>query len=196
MPVIRVFYAVSYYSDCGVPQIFCQYNANCYGHAGDSEFIIAEVASYGGRWALRRVTLSAHWNSDGTDQGVTYGSGDLEYGGDINSTNPVIWVAEGKHANYRSQAVCNGGAFFFLDRCDDPGALVAVEVLSDANLGNSGIEPGQSQIIFGEIGSRTGRPGNENFWSTTYFFLGWWNRAESTASDTTAYGKSLEFFGF
>ncbi|MDQ3135854.1 MAG: hypothetical protein M3Q76_13825 [Acidobacteriota bacterium] len=39
-------------------------------------------------------------------------------------------------------------------------------------------------------------PENENFWSTTYFFLGWWNRAENTASNTTAYGKSLEFFGF
>lgn len=196
VPVIRVFYAISYYTDCGVPNIYCQYNSNCYGHVGDSEFIIAEVSTNGAKWVLRRATLSAHWNSDGSDDGVIYAAGDLEFDGDGSSSRPVIWVAEGKHANYRSQAHCEGGAFFNLDRCDTPGSRLEVEVLPNANLGNSGNEPGQSQIIFGNVGSRTGRPGNENFWSTTYFFLGWWNRPENTASNTTAYGKSLEFFGF
>ena len=192
-PVIRVFYAVSYYSDCGVPNIYCQYNANCYGHVGDSEFIIAEVAAYAGRWALRRVTLSAHWNSDGTDQGVTYAAGDLEYGGDINSTNPVIWVAEGKHANYRSQATCEGGAFFNLDRCDTPGIRLELDVLQNANLGNSRVD---QRIIDGPVVSRFARPGNENFWSESYFFLGWWSRAEHASTNTTPYGVSLRFFDF
>jgi len=103
---------------------------------------------------------------------------------------------EHRHRVPGNPGVCNGGAFFFLDRCDDPGALVAVEVLSDANLGNRGREVPQEQIIFGLVGSRAGRQGTEDFWSESYLFLGWWNRAEHDNSDTTPYGVALRFFGF
>ncbi|MBA3404704.1 MAG: hypothetical protein H0U13_08485 [Gemmatimonadaceae bacterium] len=192
-PVIRVFYAISYYSDCGVPNIYCQYNANCYGHAGDSEFVIVEVSANGTRWILRRATLSAHWNSDGTDDGVTYAAQDLEFGTDATFSKPVMWVAEGKHANYRSRATCEGGAFFNLDRCDTPGIRLELDVLQNANLGNSRVD---QRIIDGPVVSRFARPGNENFWSESYFFLGWWSRAEHASTNTTPYGVSLRFFDF
>lgn len=188
VPVIRIFYALSYYFDCGSPSSFCP--TQCESHPGDSEFIIAEVVSYGDRWILKRATLSAHFNSDAGTPMDTYAGEDLEYGGARQQTNAVIWVALGKHANYRSKAVCDAGMFYY-DTCDSPGVRPYLEVLPDANLGRD-----QDQII-DEVGSRIFRPGVERYWGPNdYYFLGWWDRSEASASNTTAYGKLLRYFDF
>ncbi|MBA2686540.1 MAG: hypothetical protein H0U64_00425 [Gemmatimonadaceae bacterium] len=192
-PVIQVFYAISYYSDCGSPSLLCP--AQCYGHFGDSEFIIAEVtpsnypASDGVQWVLKRVTLSAHWNADGTDDGDVYSSTDLEYGIAAPYSNPLIWVALGKHANYRSKAVCDAGLVYY-DTCDSPGARVGLDVLSTANVG----QRGTSQQLIDQVGSRAGQPGTEWYWTENNPFLGW--NPRSSGGDTTAYGRILRFFGF
>lgn len=133
---------------------------------------------------LRYVTLSAHWQAESYDGADTYAASDLDY---APTANPLVWVANGKHANYRSQAVCDAGAFYY-DTCDHPGARLPLEVLLSANLGES------NHNILNGVGSRIGAAGFEWYWDVTKPFLGWFPRSQG--GDTTPYAQSLIFFGF
>lgn len=188
-PVIKIFYAISYYKDCGSPNPSCVIPA-CGDHEGDSEFIIVEGKSNGSTWVLKRATLSAHFNVDAGGPVDTYDGHDMEYTGSVYLGRPFIWVALDKHANYRSQSVCDAGQWYY-DTCDRPGSRPIIEVLSSANLGRD------QDLIIDEVGSRAGRPGIERYWGpNSYFFLGWYDRYAARSSDTTAYGRLLRFFGF
>lgn len=193
-PVITIFYAISYYYDCGSPLPVCPIS-RCDPHDGDSEFIVLEVSTVdyptydGPHWMLKRATLSTHYASryDGAN---TYAAGDLEYGNAAQYSNPLIWSASGKHANYRSQSVCDAGGFS-TDNCDRPLFRVALETRPDANLGSYA-----NQLIT-YVGSRAGSPGVEYMWSTSatvYPFLGWYPRSDG--GDATPYGKILQDFNF
>lgn len=197
-PVIQVFYAIGYYYDCGCPCPGCRIYTGCASHFGDSEFIVLEVstADYptydGPNWLLRYATLSAHygtlWNSTGT-----YAGSDLSYGIATTFSNPFVWVAEGKHGNYRSQSVCDAGSES-TDNCDSPGQRVGLEVLPEANLGSF---YNQSNA---RVASRVGGPysGTEHMWSTDNAsgdgFLGWFPR--SYGAGETPYGQLLINYGF
>ncbi len=115
-PVIQIFYAISYMYDCGP-----------FGHRGDSEWIIEEVGPSNlsppnGPWALKYATLSAHWGDPGwIDNTAGYAARDLEDAqGSPGFGPPRIWVSSGKHANYRTQSVCNGHWGGFQENCDSP----------------------------------------------------------------------------
>ncbi|MEO6863863.1 MAG: hypothetical protein ABI229_00285 [Gemmatimonadaceae bacterium] len=192
-PVIAIFYAISYHYDCGSPSPFCP--TQCAGHLGDSEFIVEEVttADYPNsdvHWYLKYATLSAHYGSQANSTG-TYAGADLTYGAAAPGSNPFVWVAEGKHSNYRSQEVCDAGAYYF-DNCDRPGTRVGLEVLPSANLGSL------SNQLNPFVASRVGGvySGVEHMWSTdpTDGFLGWYPR--SLGQGETPYGKLLKDFGF
>ncbi len=111
--VILIFYAISYIYDCG-PN----------GHRGDTEWIILEVGpstnpSYA-PWSLKYGTLSAHWGTY-IDQTAGYAAQDLEDAeGSPGFGAPRIWVARGKHANYRTQTSCNTSGLWNWDNCDSP----------------------------------------------------------------------------
>lgn len=166
---VRIFYALAYYEDVD--------------HIADSEFIYIDVESVSGSnlWATKRVFLSAHWHSfeinwgDRSDE-VLIGN----IGGwvdDILAARPEVWVAKGKHANYRSKSVCNQVIpLLYTDQCGhtiwDPFATILaqdVEVLASANLGSRGthlIDCVQSRVwVFAY-------PGTECFW-TGDRFRGW-----------------------
>jgi hypothetical protein len=191
--VIVIFYAISYHYDCGSPSPECP--SDCGGHYGDSEFIVEEVSTtgyptYDGHWYLKFATFSAHYGSQANSTG-TYAGSDLEYGVAAPSSNPFVWVAEDKHSNYRSQAVCDAGAYYF-DNCDRPGTRVGLEVPSNANLG------AQNRQLNAFVGSRVGGiySGTEHMWSLslTDGFLGWYPR--SFGQGETPYGKLLNNYGF
>lgn len=186
-PVIKIFYAISYYRDCGSPSLFCIHRV-CEPHTGDSEFIIVEAGRNGPVWQLRRASLSAHFNVDGSDPIDTYSGGNLEYAGDYLG-RPTIWVALGKHANYRSQSACDAGQGYW-DTCDSPGSTAAIEILEAANLGRDGVRR------IRDVGSRAGYPGIENYWSEDLSFRGWAVRSYAVGDPPTPYGKVLRFFGF
>ena len=186
-PVIKIFYAISYYVDCGSPNTHCVI-AICGPHTGDSEFIIVEAARNGPVWQLRRASLSAHFDVDGSDPIDTYSGGNLEYAGDYLG-RPTIWVALGKHSNYRSQSTCDAGVWY-LDTCDSPGSSAVIEVLATANLGRR-FDPLVDQAL-----SRAGYPGVEYYWSEYDAFRGWAHRLQVVGPAPTPYGKVLRFFGF
>lgn len=124
LPLLRIAYLPAYYLDCGTPRdqlsaCFDFLGANfCNGHTGDSELIIidARFDASSQHWVTQRVFLSAHcgqitggncgWRSPSQFQWVD----GRRFGA------PVVWVAEGKHANYPSGGTCNNGAFT-MDEC-------------------------------------------------------------------------------
>lgn len=192
-PVIAIFYAISYHYDCGSPRPDCP--VDCAGHYGDSEFIVEEVSTteyptYDAHWYLKYATLSAHYGSQANSTG-TYAGTDLEYGAAAPYSNPFVWIAEGKHSNYRSQAVCDAGAYYY-DNCDRPGTRLGLEVLPGANLGSL------SNQLIGTVGSRVGGiySGAEQMWSRdpANGFLGWYPR--TFGQGETPYGQLLWNFGF
>ncbi|MGH7721086.1 MAG: hypothetical protein ACREON_19840, partial [Gemmatimonadaceae bacterium] len=186
----RIFYAISYREDGGIPI------GGFFAHQGDSEWIIIEVNTdephNPGVWVVKRATLSAHWGapSDGT---ATYAGEDLEYA-DVYLGRPVIWVAEDKHANYRSQSVCDAGAFY-TDACNHGGDRgETVEVLPFAT-GNLGQGPNRGVILIDCIGSRRGFPRTECFWTEPEKFRGWL-ATDPNDGGAGPYHLSLTFFGF
>lgn len=185
---VRIFYALGYYEDKD--------------HIADSEFIFIDVESVAGSqlWATQQVFLSAHWHSfepnwgDRSDliaRGAYNGWVDDHFGG-----RPEVWVAKGKHANYRSKSVCNQSfPLLFSDQCGqailDPGATILaedVEVLDSANLGSRGTP------LIDCVASRVGgfaHPGTECFW-TGDRFRGWY----IMPGGVTEYEYPLDASGF
>jgi len=123
-PLIRIAYLPAYYLDCGTPRDQLSACLDflglsfCDGHTGDSEFIIVDArfdhASQ--HWVTRRVFLSAHCGE------ITGGACGWRSPGEFQWVNgqalgaPVVWVAEGKHANYPTASACNDGALS-MDEC-------------------------------------------------------------------------------
>ncbi|MEO7216782.1 MAG: hypothetical protein ABI026_01175 [Gemmatimonadaceae bacterium] len=192
-PVIQVFYAIGYHYDCGCPGL--NGLPDCGPHYGDSEFIVMEMRPDGPDphlWMLRYATLSAHYGTRLNSTG-TYWRYDLEYDNAPGGSMPVVWVSEGKHGNYRSQAVCDAGAAYF-DNCDHPLQQVWLEASADANLGSRYYR--QNEYTYSRVGGAY--TGQEHMWSldnsTDDGFLGWWPR--SYGSGERPYGSLLENYGF
>jgi hypothetical protein len=150
---------------------------DCGPHFGDSEFIVMEMRPEGSdphRWMLQYATLSAHYGTQANSTG-TYWRGDLQYDNAPLYTMPVVWVSEGKHGNYRSQDVCDAGAYSF-DNCDHPLAQVWLVADANENLGSSSVQ------LINDVYSRDGGPytGEEHMWATDvssgWGFLGWFPR--------------------
>jgi hypothetical protein len=184
---ISVFYALSYYVDCGMQVVWCY---GCESHTGDSEFIMLELepSPYypAGSWRVRNATLSSHWHSQ-YDATATYAGPDLQYGNESYLGRPVVWVAEGKHGNYRSSAVCDAGALY-TDNCDRNSIGPAVEVLPWRNLGRLG-----APLVLGAVGSVNGQPGLEDFWYGQ-IFNGW--QGNISGGGSTGYGTILTWANY
>ncbi|HWL39899.1 MAG TPA: hypothetical protein VNO75_06640 [Gemmatimonadaceae bacterium] len=210
--VIVIFYALSYVYDCGPP--FTCPNSDpmgwCDTHRGDSEFLILEVGRYSDParpWALKYATLSAHWGASG-DNTAGYAAQNLEDAiGSPGFGAPRIWVSKGKHANYRSQIVCNSSGFWNTDDCGQPNGLFT-EVFADTdttalrNLGNRSFpfRGGLHNPVpdRGSLGATPTPPNGhvEWFWEnpTTLGFCGWSYYQSGPCS--TRYSKSLEAYRF
>ncbi len=195
--VILIFYAMSYVYDCG-PAFSCGNSIpRCDTHRGDSEWIIAEVGRYSSStrpWALKFATLSAHWRSD-NNQTAGYQADDLEDAeGSPGFGAPRIWVAEDKHANYRSQSVCGGSGFINFDNCDNPDGLYhTLDVAAAYNLGRLFIP------FIGALASpvydRHSNNGNrEYYWVEGARFCGW--SYYTSGSCSGPYHESLTAYGF
>jgi hypothetical protein len=188
----------------GSPNPFC---SGCEAHRGDSEFIILEVTHLGlGHWVLSYATLSAHWGAmgDGTSR---YAWSALQFP-DTLQARPRIWVAEDKHANYRSQSVCDAGAYY-TDTCDrnsdNTGWGNSIEPTSSLgpwspyvmrNLGNSGVmvfvAGPVSRHLLDCTTSSQAYPGTECFWTGATFYG--WQPPDDDGS--TPYSTSMVYFGF
>lgn len=148
---VSVFYFMGYHDDAQ--------------HRGDTEFVILDLSADGG-WHVSRVFTSAHWRSGG-DSSEDSGGANFTY---YDDGRPFIYVAEGKHANYRTDWECDGGSVLGWDTCDEPFTDEDVEVLSDRNLGDV-----QHPLINCVSISSSFYLGTECFFEPGDKFLGWWD---------------------
>ncbi|HEY0969379.1 MAG TPA: hypothetical protein VGE02_00210 [Gemmatimonadales bacterium] len=187
--LIKIFYALGYHKDTGDPSL------GLYAHEGDSEFIVLTVhEAENARWVLDDATLSAHYGSDVNATG-TYWAGDLEFRFEYRG-RPLVWVAQDKHANYRSKAVCNASPQWWAptDTCEYEYRASDVELYPWSNLGQSWApRPAAGGCTSSHYpGLYGGRPGIECFWSNWNFFAGW----SGKESSATAYHYLFTAFGF
>jgi hypothetical protein len=202
---IQVIYAIAYLADGG------DWAFQFTDHEGDSEFIITEVKNVtGSTWGITDVTLSAHF---GAEEGVDplYQSGadsyywdDLEWPG---VPYPRIWASLGKHANYRSNTVCDWGGGGF-DDCS--GAYVGTQIpaLASRNLGNYynrpvGSRSPSTQLVNCTTWEETPYPapfygsyriGDECFWNTSPDGFAGWHSINYT--DAAPYRRILSIYEF
>jgi hypothetical protein len=197
---VKVAYLLGYYRDAGSDAYICNlppplWHSSCEGHNGDSETIILEVyySVDTSHWILWKAKYSQH-----TGYGV-YSKGLSAYPTKLHfpthpGAHPRAYVAEGKHANYRSAAECNSGGAFGTDTCGQVNTAARVVVSSAWNVGSSSVplldcvvsrDPGY--IYYG-----SGR--QECFWANQNF-RGWIPTSIGGAS-STPYRTRLNDGGF
>ncbi len=174
---IMIFYAFGYHRDIALVT----------GHNGDSEFLVFELFPATERnkpWSLLRAYLSAHRGRSTDSSAKVYGS-EMETGW---QGHPVVWVANGKHANYVSQIACDSGAFIS-DSCDDNTFETWFYVRDYGNLGQSN-NPAYSRC---GVPSRSISTSNtECYWNRRRFY-GWQGSGGGSGG---AYQGFLSDFGF
>ena len=195
---IRIAYLPAYYRDVGA------YNTVAHGfdwgHPGDSEFMIVDLIYDAGRWKTNGVFLSAHCGSFLTIPWVGtlpfpsdpycrwYSFDDMEYVDGVSRGAPVVYVADGTNANYRSLGECDGGTYA-LDTCH-ANRLVRFPVSLDFNVGSSIVNPGS---VAARRNTTLADPNRrECLWCQTTPFGGWQN--DAAIADATPYGVILSRF--
>ena len=187
--IIQIFYALAWFDDAGDPTF------GITSHHGDSEFIILYVRnSTTSVWGVVGATLSAHYGTE-ADATATYTYDDLEW---PSGGHPGVWASWNKHANYRSQAVCDygPGGIWWNDGCEGYYGGFFVGMYSDRNLGNYFNVPEASRNSATQLVNCTSSdhgPAMECFWSDSVTFGGWY--ADRTP-EATPYRTLLETFHF
>lgn len=119
---VRVAFLPAYYNDCGWHGLKCWLPLmNCAPHAGDSELIVVDATldSATNRWRTKAVFLSAHCFGRWAADCRWYRDVDLdrfEWVASQHGGAPVIWVADGRQANYPTSTACDRG-HTFVDTC-------------------------------------------------------------------------------
>lgn len=135
--VIRVAYLPAYFRDCGWSGVKCWLPwVDCSPHAGDSEMIAVElqVAGNPARFRATGVFLSAHCFGRSGGSCRWYRGAELQELDWVGAA-PMVWVAEGRNANYASWRTCDGG-HHSLDTCDDHDVRYYFPIEPHRNIGS------------------------------------------------------------
>ena len=192
--VVRIAYMPAYFRDCGWSGPKCRIPwVDCSPHAGDSEIIIVEVrrAPNTRTWSFEGVFLSAHCFR-GSSRSCRWYRGSDFAGFTWLGATPVIWVSEGRNANYPSWQACDGG-HYLLDTCDrhDTWYRFPVDPLRNAG---SRLAPraGSGCILGAELADVLVDPDAEEcFWRSDRPFGGW----QGSGDGVTPYARYLSEIG-
>jgi hypothetical protein len=144
---VRIAYLPAYYWDCG-PMLDWKCPAflveACSHHTGDSEFIIVDVrySASSSHWLTEQVFLSAHcpWSASNIEGCLWWSANQFAWVDGKRYGAPVVWVAEGKHANYTSQSSCEGGGAYDTDTCEFSNTRMRFPVVySQQNIGSRAV---------------------------------------------------------
>jgi hypothetical protein len=194
---VRIVYLPAYFQDCGLAGAKCRLpGVSCAGHAGDSEFIAVDVApGDDGGWSVAGVFLSAHcfgrW-ARGCRWYRAHGLDAFSWTGAPLRSAPIVWVSEGRNANYPSRLACDRG-HRYLDTCDRNSVRAAFPISTDRDIGSRSApirgRPTQPGCVEGsELADPRARPeAVECFWSDAPF-RGW----QLQGAGSTAYLVYLE----
>jgi hypothetical protein len=187
--LIRIAYAPAYFRDCGWSGIKCWLPwVNCAPHNGDSEFVAVDVELHADTVPIvSGIFLSAHCFGRSSSSCRWYRDQDLT-NFDYSGWAPVIWVAEGRQANYPTQAACDAG-HHGIDTCDHHNTRYRFPILAEHNLGSRAFPNPSSGCILGrDLNDPRIIPDSvECFWNSTAVFRGWQN----TGPGVTGYSRYL-----
>lgn len=193
-----VAYLPAYFRDCGWRGPKCILpGLSCAPHEGDSEMIAVELSRNALAWRVEGVFLSAHCFGRSSSGCRWYRGADLglfDWTGDGASAGPVVWVADGRNANYPSRHACDRG-HRFVDTCAGSRLRYPFPVEADRNIRSRArpIESGGARP--GCVPSGRVDPGNastapdalECFWDGDARFRGW----QGTGDGVTPYERYL-----
>lgn len=204
---VMVEYQLGYYYDLGTQENYTacklftvgELLTECDGHHGDSESITL-TATYNEssqHWVLTQASLSRHKGYIVLSTGPNGYPSDLQYVNRVGA-DPIIWVANGKHANYPSQADCDdGGTRFFpiylvfsFETCQGVHSTFRAEFGGQRNIGSDNIrliDCVTSENPFYQSPTR-----EECLWTGNRFYG--WQLDHTTSSDP--YSARLEHDGF
>jgi hypothetical protein len=179
---LEIMYLFSYHMDWG-DDTFGD------GHSGDSEFVIVRVVydTVSKHWQLWSMFFAAHHGELGqADEDLLFGA--VQYPDGTSRGYPRVWVADKKHASYRSKRKCDAGNRT-LDTCQYNVDDDRVEVNVFRNLGSSSVPFTNCVTSENPISYQ----GTECFWQASYSFCGW----DSDRTDCAGpYADHLVEFGF
>lgn len=192
---VRVAYLPAYLYDCGWHDFRCVVPfIDCSPHAGDSEFVVIELepGPDDHSWVVTGIFLSAHCFGRRASSCRWYRGPDLPRFR-WHGTSPIIWVAEGRNANYATWQDCNGG-HRTMDTCARHDVYFRYPVSTDRNIGSranptrpGGCYPGS------EISGAVHAERVECFWLDNASFRGW----QQSDRGVTSYERYLrELAGF
>lgn len=194
--VVRVAYLPAYFRDCGWKGLKCWLpRVDCEPHDGDSEFFAVDLIRTGaGSWTINGIFLSSHCFGRYGKSCRWYRGKELEDFSFNDSGRPIIWVAEGRNANYPSSKKCDRG-LHSIDTCDNNTATYTFPVDAARNIGSrerpafaagcvDSSEVSEVQVAHGT---------SECFWRLDRPFAGW----QKDAQGVTPYARYLiEIAGF
>jgi hypothetical protein len=206
---VRLIYLFGYFFDDGVQgndmlacraiEALVQFG-ECEGHHGDSEHVILDVyyKPQTKHWLIDHFELSHHtgYIKGNRDAVKGYPLG-LKYSRKVGA-DPIIWVAQGKHANYPTQAACdagNGGGYLVdlvvsFDTCGGNNDFFRAVTGGNRNVGSNTIRR-INQVESEVFGYQT--PQREEFmWSASRFYG--WQLDHTTSAE--GYGPILRRAGF
>lgn len=205
--LVRVIYLLGYYFDLGVQEGYtsCKLSSiaelasDCDGHHGDSEHVVSTLAynSTTKHWVAQRLGLSHHNGYITATPGPKgYPSG---FAWSRLGASPIIWVANGKHANYPSQQACNdgnGGGYlvdlvFSYDTCNGNDSFFYLDNWANRNIGSSQVHLINCVLSQNQFYQDPPHP-EECFW-TADRFTGW--QLDQTTS-AQGYRTPLQTFGY
>jgi hypothetical protein len=193
---IRVAYLPAYFVDCGWRDRRCLLPfVNCAPHEGDSEIIVVELAPAvdSGAWTVSGVFLSAHCFGRGS-RACRWYRGEALDRFRWHGAAPVIWVAEGRNANYPSWQACNAG-HRTMDTCARHDTSYRFPVWFGGNIGSRTVPIGSHGCLRGgDLPSGGADPAHiECLWDPGAAFRGW----QSAGRGVTPYERYLrEVAGF
>jgi hypothetical protein len=198
---VRLVYLPAYFMDCGLDGVKCLLPlVDCDPHPGDSEFIALDVARRAdGGWGVDSIFLSAHCFGRSEGGCRWYRDAELDefaWTGARGRSVPIVWVSEGRNANYPSRSRCDRG-HNFVDTCDRNTVGRRFPTNTGRNIGSRSMPIGDAAAPPGCVRGRTVGDGGaaadalECFWSEEPF-RGW----QARGPGLTPYLRYLEMAGF
>jgi hypothetical protein len=198
-----ITYLPAYYWDCGVPNrdgllAACHlFRSTCGPHTGDTEFVTVLVVwnSDTQHWLTHSVFLSAHCGAPWPAylKCKWYDWPSFQWVDGHSRGAPIIWVAEGKNANYKSKASFDDGGAFGFDTCEFSNTLQPFPVqYHQQNVGSRHlprVDCGPPLSVWPSTARDTSL--TECIWSSSPKYRGWQPPATWLGDAPTNYGDLL-----
>jgi hypothetical protein len=190
---IRVAYMPAYFRDCGWHGFKCHLpGVDCTPHWGDSEFIAVDLIARNDTYELTGVFLSAHCFGRSGGDCKWYRGEDLakfRWSG----AHPIVWVANGRNANYASRGACDRG-HWRLDTCSGGRARYRFPLTAARNVGSRSAPSTPRGCITSHfvdaMNTHTSKLAEECIWDGAANFRGW----QTGVAGVTPYSKYLEVY--